>query len=161
MRKKVKLIICLITLFILSAVSVMLFYNRPHRNILFTLKFHSNQYPRIENVMRFVVQKDGTLVSYLGTGYSLSIGGIPTVIMMPFLSNRARQNLSDETFLSIREHLDLITSVAPYSPMSAMSMARITLVYNNNIYTQRMIEVHHLTADIITVSTLMGHMRGE
>ena len=106
-------------------------------------------------VYRFIVQNDGTLITYVGTSINHCNVARPDILMWPFGRTRAEITLSDEDFRNISEMIFSIVGDHNAPRWRVLSLWEITLLHDGNIYKFPGLELNELADEIVRLSPLM------
>ena len=159
MNKKLKqvltaAIMLVVTIFLLFVVI------RPYRNVymemvIFPWRWYGEDAP----VYRFIIQNDGTFITYTGISIHGNVAR-SDIIMWPFCRRRARVNLSDEDFHRISEMTLLAAETNETSELIFWGGWQVALLYNGNIYERSKEELLDLATALAQLSPLMSQYHG-
>ena len=155
MSKKRKKTLVAVVLF-LSIIFLMLTVFRRHYNnvfvemVIFPWGWHGEDAP----VHRFIVQNDGTFITYTGISIHGNVAR-SSMIMWPFPRNRARIVLNDEEFQNI---LDMVSEASEgyyTSQMVFFGGGRFALLHDGNIYDSNILEIRILYNELSRLSPII------
>jgi len=148
-NKKMAIIITIIILL------VVIIARNPYRNVSAeVIIFPEGERFIGSSVYRFIVQNDGTFISYTGIAIHTNLSR-PNTIMLPLFRRRARISLNDDDFHNIEELVDL--SIKNYSTAQSrvFGLWEISFLHDGNVYERRIIEIDDLANELVRLSPLM------
>jgi len=158
MSKNLKRTIVAIILFIATIFFIFAVFQRQDRNILLEMIIYPSTLVWGNNyrVYRFVVQNDGTFISYSGISVNHSnLAERFDIFMWPAVRRRSRIRLSNEDFQNISE-MAFILSENQAIPLLMTSQWRITLLLDENIHHSGL-EFYKIADELIRLSPLMNY----
>jgi len=155
MSKKLKWIIAS-TIFVLVVVLlVTTVFQRRYRNVLMEVIMYPEGVGRVGSpVYRFIIQNNGTLISYTGISLHTNVER-PSTIMFPFIRRRARVTLSDEDFHNISNMIALIAETYDTAQGGVFGLWQSVILHDGKIYQRQRVEVWDLSGEIVRLSPLM------
>jgi len=155
MNRKLKLVIAAIVIVAVAILFVFGVFQRQYRNVFMeVLVFPEGGCGDNSRVYRFIVQNNGTFISYAGINFHCNVAR-PDFIMLPFGRTRTRINLSDDDFRNISE----MTSSATENHITSRRLVRrhrtVILLYDGRIYERSIGELHDLADELIHLSPLL------
>jgi len=159
MNKKIKWAITAIILVVVLVFSIVTAFQRQYQNILIeVIVFPWGWYGRDAPVYRFIIQNDGTFITYVGTSIHGNVLR-SDIIMWPFRRRRAELVLSDEDFGNILEVLNWALENYDEPIRQVQGWRQVKLLYDGNIY-EHPGDIHKLADEIIQLSPLMTQYHG-
>jgi len=159
MSKKLKWAIAVAVLFVAAVLFVVAVSQRQYRNVLMEMIIFPEGPAWIGSpVYRFVVQNDGTFISYTGICIHTNAAN-PNTIMLPFVRRRARITLSDEDFHGISEMVSLASETYATAQSSVFGLWQVTILHDGNVYERQIIELHKVADELVRLSPLMTQWR--
>jgi len=158
MSKKSKWIVISVILMAIVVFFATMAFPRQYRNVLLEMIVYPPMTGRGYNyrVYRFIVQNNGTLISYSGISIDNShMVERFDIIMWPVVRRRSRIRLSDEDFQNISE-LIFILSENQETPLGILSQWQITLLHDENIY-HGGLEFYKIADELLRLSPLTDY----
>jgi len=157
-KKSKRIAVVFAVLFVAISILIFTIFQRQYRNVLLEMIIYPSTlaWGNSYRVYRFVVQNDGTFISYSG----ISIGNSSLVerfdiLMWPIVRRRSRITLSDEDFQNISEMASILLENQA-TPLQIMSQWQMTLSLDENIYHSGL-EFYKIVDELIRLSSLTSH----
>jgi len=155
MSKKSKWIIASVVIVVVAIFFITTVFQRQYRNVLMEMIMYPEGVGRVGSpVYRFIIQNNGTLISYTGISLHTNVER-PSTIMFPFVRRRARVTLSDEDFYYIVNLVFIVSETYATAQGGVFSLRQVVLLYDGKIYQRQRVEVWDLSSEIIRLSPLM------
>jgi len=156
MSKKLKWIIAIAILFAVTVLFITIVFQRQYRDVLMEMIiFPEGSCGDNALVYRFIVQNDGTLITYTGIGRNHCNVARSDIIMWPIIRRRARITLSDEDFQNISEMVSILSENQEIL-LAVMGQWQITLLIDGNIYDSGL-ELYKIADELVRLSPLMNY----
>jgi len=150
-KHKIKIITFVIIIKILFALIIS---SRPYKNVLIeVIIFPEGGVSVGSQVYRFIVQNDGTFISYTGIAIHTNIRR-PSNIMLPLIRRRMRTNISDEDLRNITKMIKYASKNYEASQSWVFGLWEITVLYNGNVYECRTMEIDKIINELIRLSPM-------
>jgi len=158
MSKKFKWAIVVALLFVAVVLLVVTSFQRQYRNVLLEMIIYPPEvvWGNSYRVYRFIVQNDGTLISYSGISVdNSSMVERFDILMWPVVRRRSRIQLSGEDFQNISEMV-LILSENRATPLLITSLWQMTLLHDGITYYGGL-EFYEIADELLRLSPLADH----
>ena len=152
-KKRRKALVAMLLFFIVSCVALSSW--RHYDNVFVEMiAFPWGWYGEDAPVYRFIIQNDGTFITYTGVSIHGNVAR-SSLIMWPFGRSRAREILSDEEFHTISKIVSKISEYYTVPHMVVHGWGRFVLLYYGNVYESNIWGLNILYNELARLSPLI------
>ena len=155
MNKKRKKILVAVVLFLVAILLTLTVFRRNYNDVFIEMvAFPWGWYGEDAPVYRFIVQHDGTFITYTGISIHGNVAR-SSIIMWPFPRSRARVVLNDEELSNISDMVFEVSENYSTAGGEISGWLKLTLLHDENIYERSTWEIHILFNELSRLSPLM------